>query len=299
MRPSSPTTSARLESVLGADKLVRYCALAGEAALAARAPEQALVHFERALAAKADGPTDDEAAEVLFGLGRAQLATLRHDRAGARGRELACAPSSTTSRWVTSAARSRSPPIRSHLSFRFGYTDAAELIARGLTLAPPGSHEAGRTARPARRVLGVHRGDYDPGAARFRQALSIAERDERLDHRAEDARQCRLRRRVPSPLARLPRRRGCGRSSWPRQDGDAQHRDPRPQSGRICSRRQRESASRARLHQPRHRADLAEQLRESWWLTSTSFSNQLLCLYEGDWRDRARDERARSGCGAA
>jgi tetratricopeptide (TPR) repeat protein len=28
----------------------------------------------------------------------------------------------------------------------------------------------------------------------------------------------------------------------------------------------------------------AEQLRESWWLTSTSFSNELLCLYAGDWQ---------------
>jgi tetratricopeptide (TPR) repeat protein len=28
----------------------------------------------------------------------------------------------------------------------------------------------------------------------------------------------------------------------------------------------------------------AEKLGERWWLTSTSFSNELLCLYEGDWQ---------------
>ena len=27
----------------------------------------------------------------------------------------------------------------------------------------------------------------------------------------------------------------------------------------------------------------AEQLREQWWVTSTSFNNEVLCLYEGDW----------------
>ena len=79
-------------------------------------------HFERALAAKGNAPTDDQAAELLFGLGRAQLATLGHERAGAGGGEPPAAPSSTTSRPVTSAARRR----RSHplpLSLRFGYTE--------------------------------------------------------------------------------------------------------------------------------------------------------------------------------
>ena len=28
----------------------------------------------------------------------------------------------------------------------------------------------------------------------------------------------------------------------------------------------------------------ARRLRESWWLTSSSFSNELACLYDGDWR---------------
>ena len=69
-------------SVLGTDGLVRYSALAGESALAARAPEQALGHFERALAAMGDASTDARTAELLFGLGRAQLATLGHDQLG-------------------------------------------------------------------------------------------------------------------------------------------------------------------------------------------------------------------------
>ena len=46
--------------VLGPDKLVRYSLLAGESALAAHAPEQALAHFERALAAKGDEAMADD-----------------------------------------------------------------------------------------------------------------------------------------------------------------------------------------------------------------------------------------------
>src|SRR5207245_3668140 len=62
------------QTLLGPDKLVRYSLAAGEAALAAYAHEQALAHFERALAAKGDAQVDDETAALYFGRGRAQLA---------------------------------------------------------------------------------------------------------------------------------------------------------------------------------------------------------------------------------
>src|SRR5262249_13640564 len=39
------------------------------------------------------------------------------------------------------------------------------------------------------------------------------------------------------------------------------------------------------------------RLRESWWLTSTSFSNQLACMYEGDWQ--AAWEMSEIGLGMA
>ena len=71
---------AEAETVLGVEKLVHYSLLAGDAAHAAHAPEQARAYFERALAAKEDEATDDETAALHFGLGRAQLATLpTHD----------------------------------------------------------------------------------------------------------------------------------------------------------------------------------------------------------------------------
>ena len=70
------------EPVAGPDKLVKYAILAGERALEAYAHEEALGHFERGLAAKgldvegAMPVLDPEAAALLFGLGRAQVATL-------------------------------------------------------------------------------------------------------------------------------------------------------------------------------------------------------------------------------
>ena len=72
------------------DKLVRYSLLAGERALAAYAYEDALTHFERGLVARevtlsgteavyqaaSQVPSDEEAADLLFGLARAQSATV-------------------------------------------------------------------------------------------------------------------------------------------------------------------------------------------------------------------------------
>ena len=55
---------------------MHYSLLAGERALATYAHEEALAHFQRALASKEGQPTDAETAALLFGLARAQLLTL-------------------------------------------------------------------------------------------------------------------------------------------------------------------------------------------------------------------------------
>ncbi len=67
---------AEAEAVLGTDKLVRYSLLAGEKALATYAWGEAQNHFERALDTKDGQPMDSDTAALLFGLGRAQVATL-------------------------------------------------------------------------------------------------------------------------------------------------------------------------------------------------------------------------------
>jgi predicted ATPase len=54
--------------MIGPEKLVRYSLLAGEYALNKYAPEEALSHFERALAAKEGQPVDAETASLLLHL---------------------------------------------------------------------------------------------------------------------------------------------------------------------------------------------------------------------------------------
>jgi hypothetical protein len=71
-------------TMTGAQRLVHFSLLAGERALATHDPEEALVHFNRAAESKDHQPQlagsinemDAELASIMFGLGRAQLATL-------------------------------------------------------------------------------------------------------------------------------------------------------------------------------------------------------------------------------
>ena len=75
---------SQAESLLGTAKVVKYSLIAGERALASYAPEEALAHFQRAITAKEDqAPStgsgqamDGEYADLLFGLGRAQVSIL-------------------------------------------------------------------------------------------------------------------------------------------------------------------------------------------------------------------------------
>ena len=59
------------ESVLGIEKLVQYSLLAGQQALSSYAYEDALSHFQRALAAKSSLPMDEETARHSFLVGLA------------------------------------------------------------------------------------------------------------------------------------------------------------------------------------------------------------------------------------
>jgi tetratricopeptide (TPR) repeat protein len=167
------------------------------------------------------------------------------------------------------------------LSLRFGYTDAAELSARALTLVSPDSHEAGALLAQHGWFSGFIEADYDDAQRAFHQALSIAERDEdaALERRTlqnaafVDAfhlrwREClarglpavELARHAGDPHTEIPARRAVAFSLAATGEGEEA----------------RFHTSAALVH--------AKQLHESWWLTSTTFSNELLCLYQGDWR---------------
>jgi len=67
------------QNVLGSEKFIQYSLLAGTQSLAANAYEVAIEQFQRGLSAKEGQPDDLETAELLNGLGRAQMTTLNYD----------------------------------------------------------------------------------------------------------------------------------------------------------------------------------------------------------------------------
>src|SRR5262249_45481482 len=150
---------AEAEAVLGTDKVVRYSRLAGEAALAAYAPEQALEHFERALAARGDRALDDEGAQPLFGFCRAQLATLTQAQLPPAVPSL----SKAFAPYVESGDAGRAVAVASFplpLSLGFHYTDAPHWISSALTLVPSDSHEAGALLTQHGGFIGFLDGGY-------------------------------------------------------------------------------------------------------------------------------------------
>jgi DNA-binding SARP family transcriptional activator len=284
---------AEAGTLLGPEKLVRYSLIAGESALAAYAPEQALVHFDRALAAREGQATDDETAELLFGRGRAQLATLPPD-------ELEPAITSLRAAFEHYAGAGdidRAVAVAAHplpLSLRFRYTNAAQLIARALTLVPPASREAGGLLAEHGWFSGFIEGDYDGAQRAFQQALAIAERE---DDPALERRTLANAAFVDAFHLRWQdcRTRGLRAIALTQHAGDLRTE--------ILARRavaftftSTGEGEQARLHTAAALAH-AEHLRENWWLTSTTFSHELPCLYLGDWQ--AAREMSKLGLEAA
>jgi DNA-binding SARP family transcriptional activator len=268
------------EPVLGAAKLVRYSALAGEAALAAHAPEQALAHFRRGLDAKGDRAIDDETAALLFGLGRAQLATLGpHELEPAVTSLRRAFDHYAEAGDVTSAVAVVGFPLP--LSLGMGQTKMAELIARGLTLVTRDSLEEGRLLVWYGWFSGFTGADYEAAQRAFQRVLSIAEREDdpallrkMLANAAfVDAFHLRFRDCLAKGLRATELAQGAG-------DLHTEMAARRAVAWALAATGEGEQA---RFHAAAALAH-AEKLGEHWWLTSTSFSNELLCLYEGDWR---------------
>ena len=275
---------AEAAALLGTGKLIRYSVLAGESALAAHAPEQALSYFERALAAKGEEPMDDETAALLFGIGRAQLAVLPIHELEAAITNLRRA----LEHYAAAGDIGRAVAVAAYplpLSLRFGYTDAAGLIARALTLVSPDSHDAGRLLAEHGWFTGFIGGDYHGAQGAFRQAFTIAERehDAALERRtlANSAFVDVFHLRWEDCTAKASRAIELALNT-----GDAGTEMSARRSVIFASiaTGQREQA----LVHAQAALTHARRVRENWWLTSTSFSNELACLAGGDW-DVARE----------
>lgn len=178
------------QQVLGPAKLIKYSIAAGERALKRLAYEEALGHYERAMAARqgdvpspGDGSfaqvrigvvTDLTMADVLSGLASAQVASRGREHlqesidslrkaftyyisAGERGRAV--------------AAVLRFPIPKVHAT-----TGVADLLEETLALVEPDSPEAGKLYSRLGLFISFERGDYRQATAAFSRALEIAGR---------------------------------------------------------------------------------------------------------------------------
>ena len=179
---------------------MRYSRIAGERALASYAPEEALAHFQRAIAAKQDQAlpkssgqassagsgqasstgsepalsspkgqaVDGEYADLLFGLGRAQVSIFPARRGAEIVPNLRRAFNyyTETGDWAKAVA-----VAVSHTVTRPGPVYAAtELIPRALGLVPPDSREAGVLLSRYIMFLGIGQGDYEGAEEAKRRA---------------------------------------------------------------------------------------------------------------------------------
>jgi tetratricopeptide (TPR) repeat protein len=165
--------------MIGPEKLVRYSLLAGEYALNKYAPEEALSHFERALAAKEGQPVDAETASLLLHLGRAQVAILPRQRIQEAMDNLNQAFDYYVQVGdVDSVIAVAELPLSTTAGVLSG---VYELISHAMTLVAPDSLAAGRLQVRNGWDLGRMKGDYAGAQRAFNQALAIA-----LSHRDTD-----------------------------------------------------------------------------------------------------------------
>ena len=160
---------ALAEASAGSEKLVQYSLLAGKRALDDYAYEEAIAHFERALASKGDS-MNAETADILAGLGRAQAATLSLLESPQAAHNLRRA----FEYYVENGVVARAVDIAA-LRLRISLGDV-DVIERALGLVPEDSHEASRLLVQ----LGFHvgqTGEYERAKEAFDRAIAIAERE--------------------------------------------------------------------------------------------------------------------------
>ncbi len=164
--------------VKGAQTVVRE-ALAGERALANNAYEEAMVHFEKALRAKDGQEVDAETAALMFGMGRAQAATMEASKLGEAVSNL----SRAFDYYEKVGDVDRAVGAADYLPIAKG---TADVLTRALKLVGPDSYEAGRLLPTYGIALGIEEGKYEDAQTAFDRARAIAEQreDAALDLRA-------------------------------------------------------------------------------------------------------------------
>ncbi|MCH7626079.1 MAG: tetratricopeptide repeat protein, partial [Chloroflexi bacterium] len=162
--------------VTGRGKLVLYSQMAGERALTGYAYEEALSHFERALAAREDQETNEETAALLFGLGRAQSALVQiSDAIDNFGRAFDYYSKTKNVDMVVEIAAS---PLPAYVSALAGFE---RIVSGALALVPPDSIEEARLRANHGSILGLQQADLKGARQSFDRAISIARRENDLE----------------------------------------------------------------------------------------------------------------------
>jgi tetratricopeptide (TPR) repeat protein len=163
-------------------RALKYSAMAGERALSTYANEEALAHFERALTVKnisltaAEPASDLETAALLFGLGRAQAATLpRHQI-----QEAVTSLTRALDYYAEAGESDRAVAVAEYPIYPLIGQGIGndQLIARALALVAPDSPSAGRLLSRYGRLMGIEEGDYHGAQDAFDKALAIARWEE-------------------------------------------------------------------------------------------------------------------------
>ena len=260
-------------------------ALAGERALANNAYEEAIGHFERALVPQDGEEMTAESAALLFGLGRAQAATMEvsklHSAVSNLGRAF--------DYFAQAGDVERAISVADHLPAAKG---TADVLARALTLVGPDSYEAGRVLPTYGLSLGIEEGNYEGAQSALDTARAIAEKrqDAVLDMKAlaraayVDAHHLRLRegvekglkaielaRRVSDPLSEVMARFVVATAMYVMGDAEA-----------------------ATLHAASS-LTVAEKVRERQWQAAAYWINETVSRLRGKWSEaRASSHRGLS-----
>jgi len=172
---------AQAESVTGTEKLVHYSVLAGERALTGYAYDEALGHFERGLNAKdvdlsgTEPAEDAEAAELLLGLGRSQMAVMQRVQIPEAMTNLRRAFEYFAA--IGDVDRVMAVVETPYVSLPGHSAGMAELIGRALEMIPPDSQPMGRLLCLHGKALGWEEADFQGAKTQLDHALSLAERD--------------------------------------------------------------------------------------------------------------------------
>jgi predicted ATPase len=157
------------EAVLGSEKLLRYSVVAGEQAMQANGPEEALAHFERAEAALTGAEDDPLTGRVWFGLG---VSRCRHTRWSAL--PVLLGPPVRAFDWFLEHEDTKSAVAVSQYPVIMAVTrGTVDLHERALLLVPPDSLDAGFIGERMASSLIADRGDVEGAILAGERSLSI------------------------------------------------------------------------------------------------------------------------------